>query len=45
MTLTSRKAYQALQKHFSETASLHMRDLFQNDPKRFEKFSLKWMTF
>ena len=45
MTLTSRKAYPALQKHFSETASLHMRDLFQNDPKRFEKFSLKMDDF
>ncbi len=45
MTLTSRKAYTALQQHLSETTSLHMRDLFKNDANRFDKFSLKLDDF
>ncbi len=45
MTLTSQKAYLALQKHYSETSSLHMRDLFKEDPERFNKFSLKLDDF
>ncbi len=45
MSLTSKKAYSALQKHFSETVSLHMRDLFKADTNRFNKFSLKLDDF
>lgn len=33
-------AWQALEKHYQDTAPLHMRDLFKQDPQRFEKFSL-----
>jgi len=33
-------AWQALQKHQQAIAGVHMRDLFANDPKRFERFSL-----
>jgi glucose-6-phosphate isomerase len=39
--LTSSPAWKALAEHFKEIESLHMRDLFQNDPHRFEKFSLE----
>ncbi|AWB68200.1 glucose-6-phosphate isomerase [Saccharobesus litoralis] len=35
------KSYQALQTHYSEVESLHMRDLFAQDPERFNKFSAK----
>lgn len=38
--LTKRPAWQALSQHYKESASLQMRDLFQDDPRRFEKFSL-----
>jgi len=34
-------AWQALQKHQQETAAVHMRDLFAQDPQRFESFSLR----
>ena len=34
-------AWQALQKHKDELASVHMRELFARDPQRFEKFSLR----
>ncbi|WP_410497453.1 glucose-6-phosphate isomerase [Chitinibacter sp. S2-10] len=39
--LISSPAWQALAAHFKEIESLHMRELFQNDPHRFEKFSLE----
>ncbi len=39
--LTSSPAWQALIEHFKEVKPLHMRDLFLNDPHRFEKFSLE----
>src|SRR5437868_9457529 len=43
MTLPiQRKAWQALQQHFEEMKSIHMRDLFKQDPQRFDKFSLKF---
>jgi glucose-6-phosphate isomerase len=35
------RAWQALQKHKDEIASVHMRELFAHDPQRFEKFSLR----
>ncbi len=34
-------AWQALAQHQLEIAPLHMRDLFANDPQRFERFSLR----
>ncbi len=34
-------AWQALQKHQREMAEVHMRDLFAEDPQRFEHFSLR----
>jgi glucose-6-phosphate isomerase len=35
-------AWQALQKHQREMAGVHMRDLFAQDPRRFECFSLRF---
>src|SRR5512139_947346 len=34
-------AWQALQEHQREMAEVHMRDLFAQDPQRFERFSLR----
>ena len=39
--LTELPAWQALQSHFEEIKDLHMRDLFLQDKKRFEKFSTR----
>ena len=39
--LTESPAWKALEEHHRELAGLHMRDLFANDPKRFETFSLR----
>lgn len=39
--LTRSAAWQALQQHHQAIAPQHMRDLFQSDPDRFERFSLK----
>lgn len=42
MTLpTALPAWKALQEHYEEIAALHMRNLFADDPDRFEKFSLR----
>jgi len=38
--LTTLPAWKALQDHYQEVAHLHMRNLFDRDPKRFERFSL-----
>ena len=40
--LSQSAAWQALQRHFHEVSSVHMRDLFTSDPARFEKFSLQF---
>jgi glucose-6-phosphate isomerase len=40
MKLTESKAWRALEAHYAQTSPLHMRDLFAQDPKRFEKLSL-----
>lgn len=40
MGLTTLKAFEALKQHFTQTEHLQMRDLFKNDPKRFEKYSI-----
>jgi glucose-6-phosphate isomerase len=37
-----RKAWKALETHYNEMKSVHMRDLFKQDPGRFEKFCLKF---
>ncbi|SCA55835.1 glucosephosphate isomerase [Candidatus Terasakiella magnetica] len=37
--LTQSTAWQALEAHHREIKPLHMRDLFEQDPERFEKFS------
>jgi glucose-6-phosphate isomerase len=39
---TKLAAWQALDAHHKEMASVHMRDLFRQDPKRFDKFSLRF---
>ena len=41
-TLTQFPAWQKLCAHQKSVASLHMRDLFAADPKRFDKYSLKF---
>lgn len=40
--LTTSPAWQALEKHHEKSKNTHMRDLFTQDPKRFEKFSLQY---
>jgi len=35
-------AWKALEAHYQKTANLHMRDLFREDPKRFDRFSLRF---
>src|SRR5438874_13576392 len=37
--LTSTTAYQTLQNHAAKAREWHMRDLFAQDPQRFERFS------
>ncbi|MCW8956925.1 MAG: glucose-6-phosphate isomerase [Gammaproteobacteria bacterium] len=39
--LTESVEWQALLKHFDAIKNIHMRELFANDPQRFERFSLK----
>src|SRR5258706_4334764 len=41
-TLTSSAAWSALQQHYEEIRNVHMRDLFAQDPQRFEHFSLRF---
>ena len=41
-SLTESPAWKALEQHKNRTASVPMRDLFAQDPKRFEKFSLQF---
>ncbi len=43
--LTQLSAWQALQRHYDVVKGLHMRDLFANDPRRFDKFSLRQGDF
>jgi glucose-6-phosphate isomerase len=40
-TPTQLPAWKSLEAHYQEVAPLQMRDLFKEDPKRFEKFSLR----
>ncbi len=39
--LKSLPSWRALQEHFQQVRDLHMRDLFQEDPDRFSRFSLR----
>lgn len=39
---TQTKSWAALSKHFSATADVHMKQLFSEDPRRFEKFSIQF---
>ena len=41
-SLTQSAAWQALAAHQKSVASRHMRDLFKEDPRRFDKFSLRF---
>jgi glucose-6-phosphate isomerase len=43
--LTQSPAWKALEAHRSEMAEVHMRDLFANDPDRFDRFSLRLGDF
>ena len=39
---TRTKSWQALVSHFEEIINTHMKDLFHSDPRRFEKFSIRF---
>lgn len=41
-SLTNSVIWHELQNHFSEVADLQMRDMFNDDPRRFDKFSLRF---
>ncbi len=40
--LTDLPTWKALESHYRDVSKLEMRDLFQQDPKRFDRFSLRW---
>ena len=40
--LTSSNVWTALSEHYRQVSALHMRDLFEQDPQRFEKFSVRF---
>jgi glucose-6-phosphate isomerase len=43
MTIPTRlEAWQALEEHYKQVAPLQMRDLFRQDPRRFDRFSLRF---
>ncbi|MBM2845574.1 MAG: glucose-6-phosphate isomerase [Bacteroidetes bacterium] len=44
-TLTESSIWKNLQKHQESIASIHMRDLFASDPRRFQKCSIRWNDF
>src|SRR5262245_38471491 len=39
---TQREAWKALEAHHKEIANVHLRDLFKQDPQRFDKLSLRF---
>ena len=43
LSLTSLASWKALQDHQKEIAPQHMRDLFSADPKRFDRFSIRFV--
>lgn len=40
--LTTSTAWQSLETHYGKVGKLHMREMFENDPGRFEKFTLQF---
>src|SRR5262245_24380409 len=44
-TPTELPAWKALEAHHREVAPAHLRDLFRDDPRRFDKFSLRFDDF
>lgn len=42
---TTTKSWDALESHYEDISKEAMIDMFNNDPKRFEKFSLTWKDF
>ena len=40
MVTSEKSAWAALSEHWKKTASIHIRQLFENDNKRFNRFSL-----
>lgn len=42
---TSTEAWKKLQNHFKEVRNLHMKDLFEQDSNRANKFTIKWDDF
>ena len=43
--ITTAASWDALKKHHAETSSLHMRDLFEADPERFDRYSMRFKDF
>lgn len=41
-TPTKLTSWKALQQHYKQVKKLHLRDLFKKDPKRFDKFSVRF---
>lgn len=41
-TPTKLSSWKALQQHYKQVKKLHLRDLFKKDPKRFDKFSVRF---
>jgi len=39
--LTQSTTWKALEEHYKEISQTHMRDMFTEDPQRFDRFSLK----
>ena len=39
---TTAKSWQKLQRHYEQIKELHMRNLFVDDPRRFDKFSIRF---
>ena len=39
---TTTKSWQKLGEHFEKIKDVHMRDLFENDPQRFDRFSTQF---
>ncbi len=42
---TSTKAWKALEEHYRETGNIHLKELFKEDTRRAEQFSLRWEGF
>lgn len=44
-SLNQRESWKALQRHYSKIKDKHLRDLFAEDPERFNKFSVRFNDF